>query len=248
MARTALPGRLSWQLATVVELVAETPRTKTILLEAPDWQGHRAGQHLDIRLTSEDGYQAQRSYSIASAPADSHLAITVERLDDGEVSPFLTDELRVGDEFELRGPIGGYFVWQPSISRPLLMLAGGSGVVPFRAMLRDWAAGPRAQKPRLLYSSRSFDQVIYRDELLAYARDGVEVEITLTRSWPENWTGHRGRIDGPLLEEFAFAVTEDPIAYVCGPNGFVEAAAQALIELSYPPARVRTERFGPSGS
>lgn len=246
MARAALPGRLTWQVATVVELVEETARTKSLVLHVPDWPGHKSGQHLDVRLTAEDGYQAQRSYSIASAPTEEHLVITVERLDDGEVSPFLTDELRVGDQFELRGPIGGYFVWQTSLSDPLLMLAGGSGVVPFRSMLRDWATGPRSQTPRLLYSSRSLEQVIYREELGAHARDGVEVEIILTREWPTGWSGHRGRIDLELLEQFAFPVVTQPTVYVCGPNGFVETASQALTELGYPPARIRTERFGPS--
>lgn len=232
----------------MVELIDETARTKSIVLDAPEWPGHRAGQHLDVRLTAADGYQAQRSYSIASAPADERLVITVERLEDGEVSPYLTDELRVGDEFELRGPIGGYFVWHQSMTRPLLMLAGGSGVVPFRSMLRDWATGPRSQSPRLLYSSRSLEQVIFREELDAFSRDGVDVQITLTRDSPATWRGHRGRIDSQLLNELAFPVADDPIAYVCGPSGFVETAAQALLELGYPPARIRTERFGPSGS
>jgi ferredoxin-NADP reductase len=249
VARAALPGRLNWQLATVVDLIDETPRAKSIVMDVPEWQGHTAGQHLDVRLTAEDGYQAQRSYSIASAPSDDHLVITVERLDDGEVSPFLADELRVGDGFELRGPIGGYFVWQQSMTRPLLMLAGGSGVVPFRSMLRDWSTGPRPQTPRLIYSSRSFEQIIYRNELEALRRmDGLELQLTLTREWPDDWSGHRGRIDAELLEQLAIPVTEQPIAYICGPNGFVETASRALVELGYPPARVRTERFGPSGT
>ena len=154
MARAAIPGRLTWQLGRVVELVDETPRCKSLVLELPDWRGHRAGQHVDVRLTAEDGYQAERSYSIASAPEDEQLVLTVERLEDGEVSPYLTDQLRPGDELELRGPIGGYFVWESSQGGPLLMIAGGSGVVPFRAMLRDWAAGAREVPARLLYSSR----------------------------------------------------------------------------------------------
>jgi ferredoxin-NADP reductase len=248
MARAALPGRLNWQLASAVEIIDETPQAKSIVLNAPGWSGHSAGQHLDIRLTAEDGYQAQRSYSIASAPSDDHLVITVERLDDGEVSPYLTGELRVGDEFEIRGPIGGYFVWQNSMTRPLMMLAGGSGVVPFRSMLRAWAAGPRLQTPRLVYSARSLDQVIFREELNALSdNDEVDVQLTLTRSWPPDWSGHRGRIEPGFLRRLTFPVADDPIAYVCGPNGFVEAAAQALVGLGYPPARIRTERFGPSG-
>src|SRR5205807_10407681 len=153
MARAAIPGRLIWQLGRVVELVEETAQTKSIALELPEWGGHRAGQHVDVRLTAEDGYQAERSYSIASAPEDRHLVLTIERLDDGEVSPYLTDELRPGDELELRGPIGGYFVWERSLGGPLLLVAGGSGVVPFRAMLRHWAAGERNIVPRLVYSS-----------------------------------------------------------------------------------------------
>ena len=174
--------------------------------------------------------------------------ITVERLDDGEVSPYLTGDLRVGDTFELRGPIGGYFVWQNSMTRPLLMLAGGSGVVPFRSMLRDWAAGPRFQAPRLLYSARSLELVIFRAELEAFSREGVDIQITLTRESPNAWSGHLGRIDAKLLEQEAFPLDEDPVAYICGPNGFVEAASRALLDLGYPPARIRTERFGPTGS
>src|SRR5271167_3832652 len=150
MAGAALPGRLTWQLGTVVELTDETARAKSIVLELPDWPGHRAGQHIDIRLTAEDGYQAERSYSIGSAPEDDHLMVTVERLDDGEVSPYLVDELRPGDELELRGPIGGYFIWEESLGGPLLLLAGGSGIVPLRAILRHWAAGDRTVSPRLL--------------------------------------------------------------------------------------------------
>jgi ferredoxin-NADP reductase len=247
VARAALPGRLNWRLATVVELLDETDRTRSLVLEAPGWPGHSAGQHLDVRLTAEDGYQAQRSYSLASGPADEHLVITVERLDDGEVSPYLTNELRVGDTFELRGPIGGYFVWSNSMTHPLLMLAGGSGVVPFRSMLRDWAVGPRSQTPRLLYSSRTLAEVIFRTELEAFSREGVDVQITLTRESPTGWRGHLGRIDSQLLEKAAFPLSHDPLAYICGPNGFVEATSQALLDLGYPPARIRTERFGPTG-
>ena len=183
MARAAIPGRLTWQVGKVVELVEETARAKTIVLDVPGWQGHRAGQHVDVRLTAEDGYQAQRSYSIASAPEDPRLELTVERLDDGEVSPYLVDDLQPGDELELRGPIGGYFVWEESLGGPLLLVAGGSGVVPLRAMLRHWAAGSRAVTPRLLYSSRSLGEVIFRDELMGLTdTDGVDVKITLTRA------------------------------------------------------------------
>ena len=200
MAGTALPRRLSWQLGRVVELVDETARTKSIVLDVPDWQGHRAGQHVDIRLTAEDGYQAERSYSIGSAPEDPHLVLTVERLDDGEVSPYLTEELRAGDELELRGPIGGYFVWEESLGGPLLLIAGGSGVAPFRAMLRHWSAAHSSVPTRLLDSSRSLDDLIYRGELLHGAYGGVEVRIALMRQWPDDWQGRRGRIDGQLLQ------------------------------------------------
>ena len=248
MARAALPGRLTWQIATVLELVEETPRTKSIVLRAPDWRGHLAGQHVDVRLTAEDGYQAQRSYSIASAPEDPELVLTVEEIRDGEVSPYLVDELQAGDELEVRGPIGGYFAWDNAATEPLLMLAGGSGIVPFRAMLRTWAAGPRHAMPRLVYSSRTLADVIYRDELMQFAtRDQVDVRFVLTREWPDGWDGHRGRVDRELLEMVAWPEAGDPIAFVCGPNGFVESVARALMDIGYPSDRIRTERFGPSG-
>jgi ferredoxin-NADP reductase len=249
MARAALPGRLSWQLGTVLELIRETARATSIVLELPGWPGHRAGQHVDVRLTAEDGYQAQRSYSIASGPEDGSLTLTVERLDDGEVSPYLVGELRPGDELELRGPIGGYFVWEESLGGPLLMVAGGSGVVPFRSMLRHWAAGGRALTPRLLYSSRSLSEVIYGEELMRLADDdGVDVRLALTREWPEDWPGHRGRIDRELLEEIAGPPSEEPIVYICGPSAFVETAAEALVENGHQAGRIRTERFGPTGT
>jgi ferredoxin-NADP reductase len=245
MARAALPRRLTWQSAGVVELVHETARTKSVVLEPPEWAGHRAGQHVDVRLTAEDGYQAQRSYSIASAPEDDRLVLTVERLEDGEVSPYLVDELRPGDELELRGPIGGYFVWEQALGGPLLLVAGGSGVVPFRAMLRHHAALSSEVAVRLLYSSRSLEEVIYRKELLAFG-DGVQ--LTLTREWPPDWSGHRGRVDAQLLDEVGWPASERPLVYVCGPTGFVEAVAATLVGKGHDPARIRTERFGPTGS
>ncbi len=249
MARTAVSGRLTWQLGRVVQLIDETPLCKSIVLELADRRGHRAGQHVDVRLTAEDGYQAERSYSIASAPEDRHLMLTVERLDDGEVSPYLTDELRVDDELELRGPIGGYFVWEGSLGGPLLMIAGGSGVVPFRSMLRHWAAGERATVPRLLYSSRTLQDVIYQEELSGFAsRDGVDVRFALTREWPPDWDGHRGRVDRGFLEQAAWEPAERPLIYICGPTSFVEAVAQALVDIGHQPDRVKTERFGPTGS
>jgi ferredoxin-NADP reductase len=228
----------------VVELLDETPRVRSIVLDPPDWQGHRAGQHVDVRLTAEDGYQAQRSYSIASAPEDEHLVLTVERLDNGEVSPYLVDELRPGDELELRGPIGGYFVWEASTGGPLLLVAGGSGVVPFRSMLRHRAAAGSAVPARLLYSSRSLDEVIYRDELEA---SGADVRFTLTREQPEGWTGYARRIDAELLAEVAWPPEERPLVYVCGPTAFVEVAAESLVGLGHDPGRIKTERFGATG-
>ena len=225
----------------------ETARTKSIMVDVPDWAGHQAGQHVDIRLTAEDGYQAERSYSIASGPEDPHLVLTVERLEDGEVSPYLTDVLMPGDELELRGPIGGYFVWEESLGGPLLLVAGGSGVAPFRAMLRHESAVHSSVPTRLLYSSRSLEDLIYREELLDGAYGGVEVQVALTREWPDGWSGHRGRIDAELLERVAWAPSERPLTYICGPTAFVETAAQSLVGQGHDPRRVRTERFGPTG-
>ena len=218
---------------------------RTIALDVPDWLGHRAGQHLDVRLTAEDGYRAERAYSIASAPGEP-VVITVERLDDGEVSPYLTEELRPGDAIELRGPIGGYFVWGPENGGPLLLVAGGSGIVPLRAMLRHSRRTGSEAPVRLLYSSRSLEDVIYRAEL-DEPLDGVEVVYTLTREQPPGWTGHARRVDAALLGEVAWPVHEEPLAYVCGPTSFVETVADALVELGYRPKRVKTERFGATG-
>jgi ferredoxin-NADP reductase len=232
----------------VVELVAETARAKSIVLDLPEWRGHRAGQHVDIRLTAEDGYQASRSYSIASAPGDELLTLTVERLDDGEVSPYLTDVLELGDELELRGPIGGYFVWEAALPRPLQLIAGGSGIVPLRAMLRHWVAADRPVAARLLYSARSLDDAIFREELLGLAAyDELDVQIALTRAWPAGWSGHRGRIDRALVDAAAWPPSERPRTYVCGPTAFVEAAAELLVQSGHRPDSIRTERFGPTG-
>jgi ferredoxin-NADP reductase len=249
VARAALPGRLSWHQAAVVELIDETARVRSIVFECPAWPGHLAGQHVDVRLTAEDGYQAQRSYSIASAPEDGSVVLTVERLQDGEVSPYLADEVRPGDKLELRGPIGGYFVWQESLGGPLLLVAGGSGIVPLRAMLRHRAAIGSTVPVRLLYSSRALHEVIYRDELARLAaHDELDVRFTLTRERPDGWKGYARRIDRDLLDEVSWPVKEQPLVYVCGPTAFVETAADALVELGHDAGRIRTERFGPTGT
>ena len=245
MAGTAVLRRLTWQVATVAAVTRETASAVTIELAVADWPGHRAGQHLDVRLTAEDGYTAEREYSIASAPGEP-VAITVERLEDGEVSPYLTGELRAGDELELRGPVGGYFVWEPGDGGPLLLVAGGSGIVPLRSILRHRLRTGSDVPACLLYSSRNWEGVIYREEL-SQSPGGVQVSYTLTRSQPAGWTGHTGRIDSALLAEVAWPAEANPLAYICGPTSFVETAAAALVSLGYPPERVRTERFGGTG-
>ncbi|MGH3032052.1 MAG: ferredoxin reductase [Gaiellaceae bacterium] len=252
MAGAAVLGRLtplSWRLAEVLEVVPETPRASTLVLDVPDWPGHRAGQHVDVRLTAEDGYQAQRSYSIASAPEDAGLALTVERLADGEVSPYLVGELRPGDRFELRGPIGGYFVWDAGTPGPLQLVAGGSGLVPLMAMLRHRASAGDGVPTRLLHSARSLEDVLYREELQRLAgEDGdLHLALTLTRERPSGWTGYGRRVDEAMLAEVFGPPTGDALAFVCGPTRFVETAASGLVGLGYDPSRVRTERFGPTG-
>jgi ferredoxin-NADP reductase len=224
----------------------ETPSAHTFVLDVPGWPGHRAGQHVDVRLTADDGYQAQRSYSIAT-PADSErLELTIEVLPDGEVSGYLGEDLHEGDELELRGPIGGWFAWGPEDGGPLLLVAGGSGIVPLAAMLRERAAAGSAVPVRLVVSARTEADVFYRVEMERLA--GPDLVVTLTRERSPAWAGRRGRVDGPLLSEVAFAPAEEPHVFVCGPTGFVEAVADALVELGHAPERVRTERFGPSGS
>src|SRR5437870_5676782 len=250
MERGTLLGRLSWQLGVVVTIRPETARTKSITLALPNWIGHRAGQHVDVRLTAEDGYQAERSYSIASPPEEApRVMLTIERIDDGEVSPYLTDQLGIGDKLELRGPIGGYFVWEAHMGGPLLLIAGGSGVVPLMAMIRHRAALKSAIPTRLLYSSRSYDEVIYRDELARLLDGGTQLQVsyTLTRTQPPGWTGYRRRIDADLLREVAWPPDEHPLVFICGPTPFVESAAANLVALGYEPERIKTERFGPTG-
>ncbi len=249
MERAALPGRLAWQLGRVVELIVETPRTTSLVLDVPEWRGHLAGQHVDVRLTAEDGYQAQRSYSIASAPEARHLSLTVERLDDGEVSPYLAEELQPGDQLELRGPIGGYFTWQVADGGPLLLVAGGSGIVPLMAMLRHRAAQHSRAPTHLLYSSRAHDDIIYFQELkqLAAADPALTVTHTLTRRQPLGWSGYRRRIDRAMLAEVAWPPSLLPQVFICGPSGLVERVASELVALGHLPERIKTERFGQTG-
>ena len=219
---------------------------RTLELGVPGWAGHRAGQHVDVRLTAEDGYQAERSYSIASA-AGEPVALTVERLNDGEVSPYLVDEARESDGFEVRGPIGGYFVWEPGDPAPVLLVAGGSGVVPLISMARTRARAGETAPMRLLYSSRSLEDVIYRDELETLPGDGFEVVHTLTREQPPGWSGYSRRIDPELLAEIAWPAEDEPRVFVCGSTRFVDAAADGLVGLGYDPRWIRTERFGATG-
>jgi len=250
MARATVQRRLIWRQGRLTRRVDETPRATTLVLAVPGWPGHLAGQHVDVRLTAEDGYQAQRSYSIASPPEDAdHLALTVERIEDGEVSPYLADVLAEGDQLELRGPIGGYFVWDTAAGGPLLLVAGGSGICPLMAMIRHRAARGSRVPTRLLYSSRALEDVIYREELdrLAGRADGLEVSYTLTRSRPGDWHGYARRIDRAMLAEVGFPPEQRPLCMVCGPTPLVEAVATTLVELGHPPDRVKTERFGPTG-
>ena len=239
---------LAWQIATVTVVRADTPEVSSFTLALPAWRAHRAGQHYDVRLTAADGYQVQRSYSVASPPSRTgEVDLTIERIADGEVSPYFHDVVEVGDRVEVRGPIGGYFVWEPALGGPLLLIAGGSGVVPLMAMLRERAIAEQKPTAVLLLSARSFDEVIYREELAELAGDaGLLVIQTLTRSQPPGWTGYARRIDRPMLAEAIAASGPRPLVYVCGPTLLVEAAANGLVELGVPPAQVRTERFGPT--
>ena len=230
-------------------MIQDTPTVSSLVLQVPGWPGHLAGQHVDVRLTAEDGYQAQRSYSIASPPEDSRVILTVERLEDGEVSPYLVGEVRAGDKVELRGPIGGYFVWKAGDDRPLLLVAGGSGIVPLMAMIRHHAAAGSTASVRLLYSSRSLDDVIYRDELANLSAGGVRLQVshTLTRSQPPGWEGYSRRIDGEMMAEVAWPRKDSPAVFICGPTAFVETAAGLLLESGYDASWIKTERFGATG-
>jgi ferredoxin-NADP reductase len=241
--------RARWRLAEVLEIIRETPRTKSVLLRVPDWPGHLPGQHVDVRLVASDGDRAQRSYSIASPPEQETLMLTIERLEEGEVSSYLADELRRGDWLELRGPIGDHFVWTVDTGGPLLLLAGGSGIVPLMAMLRHRAGSRSAVPACLVYSARSYEEIIYREEIgrLAQSGDALRVVQTLTRSQPPGWTGPRRRIDREMLQAAAPAPEDRPHVFLCGPEAMVEAVAATVVELGHDPARVKTERFGPTG-
>jgi ferredoxin-NADP reductase len=219
------------------------------VFDVEGWPGHRAGQHVDLRLTAEDGYQASRSYSIASPPEDGAVALTVERLDDGEVSPYLVDVMAPGDEIELRGPIGGWFVWEAGSDDPVSMIAGGSGIVPLMSMLRHRAARASTAPARLLVSVRTIHDLIYGHELavLEAANDGLELFVTLTREAPEGWDGFTRRIDTEMLGQVVWPPAARARTYICGPTSFVETAADGLVALGHDPASIRTERFGPTG-
>jgi ferredoxin-NADP reductase len=247
--RAGAVPRFEWQRAKVRQVIVETPRVKSLLLQVTGWQGHLPGQHVDIRLTAEDGYQAQRSYSIASPPEDELIRLTVERVENGEVSPYLVEELRSGDQFELRGPIGGYFVWTTAIGDPLCLVAGGSGIAPLMAMLGHRDRRNSRVPAVLLYSFRKLEDVIYRKELDAMARRGADLRVvgTLTRKQPDGWTGYRRRIDKSTLAEECFPPDRNPRIYVCGPTSFVEDVSSFLIDLGHDARTIKTERFGPTG-
>jgi len=241
---------LNWQIASVKNIKPETSKVKSFTLNLPAWMRHRAGQHYDIRLSAEDGYQTQRSYSIASEPErEGEIDITVERIQDGEVSTYLHDVIIKGDRIEVRGPIGGYFVWEAMMTEPLLLIAGGSGVVPLMSMLRHRAAAGAKNPTALLYSSRNFEDVIYYNELekLRSTNYGLQIFHTLTRSQPTDWKGYKRRIDAEMLQEVAAPLGRSVQVFICGPTLMVESAADALIKIGINSNQIRTERFGPSG-
>lgn len=247
---TSTPRRLTWRVAEVSGVIDETPRVKSLVLNVAGWPGHRPGQHVDVRLTAEDGYQAQRSYSVASAPECAHVMLTVERIAGGEVSSYLASDVQPGDKFELRGPIGGYFVWTVAIGGPLFLVAGGSGIAPLMAMLRHRAALKSTIPAVLLYSSRTFEDIIYREELdrLAARADGLEVVHTLTRRQPAGWTGGARRIDRKMLASVGPSPKDKPKIFICGPTSLVESVADSLLDVGHVRQLIKTERFGPTGA
>ena len=249
MARAAVSGRLTWRAATLAEARWETPSARTLVLDVPDWPGHLPGQHVDVRLTAEDGYSAQRSYSIASAwtgDGPGRIELTIQRLDDGEVSPYLTDTLEVGDQVELRGPVGGWFVWRATAPSPVLLVAGGSGVVPLMAMVRARSAAGARQPFRLIYSVRTPEDELYADELRRRVRDdaGLDVHLVYTRKAPADSPAAPKRIDVAALNTYGWPPDFAPDCYVCGPTTFVETVGDILVALGHDPRRIRTERFG----
>jgi ferredoxin-NADP reductase len=241
--------RIPWREVEILEIVTETERVRSLVLRVPDWPGHVAGQHVDVRLTAEDGYRAERSYSIASPPERAEVVLTIERVEDGEVSPYLAGEARPGDRFELRGPIGSYFTWSASLPGPLQLVAGGSGIVPLMAMLRHRAQHCPRTPARLLFSSRTLDSIIYRTELERLVREDAELAVvhTLTREVPPGWSGPRRRVDVDMLRDHVVPRHQRPHIYICGPTPFVESVADAFLTLGNDPAAIRTERFGPTG-
>jgi ferredoxin-NADP reductase len=247
MASPAVPAATTWWTGSVIELIWETTHVRSIVLEVPDWPGHRPGQHVDVRLNGSDGRQAQRSYAVASAPEDGYVVLTVEEVDGGEVSPYLCRELTVGETLDIGGPMGS-FVWEPDNRQPVLLLAAGAGIVPFRSMLRHCAAVRDAVPVRLYYWARSLADFVYYDELLRLAAyDEVDISLVLTHEWPAGWKGPRGRVDRRHLDEAAWSPDLRPLNYVCGPSRFVEAATAALLAGGHGLDRVRTERFGVVG-
>ena len=241
---TELGRRSPWLAVEVLEVRQETPGIRTLVLDAPGWPGHRAGQSVDVRLTDPSGYSTQRPYSIASAPEDPRLELTVEHLDEGEVSPYLADGLGVGDRFEIRGPGGRAFSWHVEDGGPLLLVAGGAGLVPLRSMLRHRIAQRAEVETRLILSVRSEDELLYRDELAEWEAAGVATEVTLTREQPPGWDGPARRVDRDLLAEAGPRPGTRPHVFVCGSTAFVESTAALLVALGHDPALVRTERFG----
>ena len=241
---------LDWQIASISNIKPETNKVKSFTLTLPAWMRHQAGQHYDIRLTAEDGYQTQRSYSIASEPErEGEVDITVERINDGEVSTYLHDVVIPGDRMEVRGPIGGYFVWEALMTEPLMLIAGGSGVVPLMSMIRHRAAAGTKNPTSLLYSSRNFDDIIYYNELekLRATNNGLNIFHTLTRAQPANWTGYARRIDQDMLREVVQPLGKNVRVYICGPTLLVESAANTLVKIGIPSNQIKTERFGPTG-